>query len=76
MPAYNGTWPPTVARMKGSERAFAQALSLLLQLLHLALRDTPEVEEQTAGGGRLAGVDVADDHQVDVELLFAHLVSI
>merc|ERR1719484_289910 len=40
-----------------SERRLAEALSLLLQLLHLTLWDTAQLKEQTSSGGGLAGVD-------------------
>jgi hypothetical protein len=43
-----------------------------LQLLELTLRDTAELEEQTAGGGRLAGVDMAADHNGQMFLSFRH----
>jgi hypothetical protein len=33
------------------------------------LVDTTALVDQVAGRGRLAGVDVADDHDVDVRLL-------
>ena len=33
------------------------------------LVNTTALVDQVAGGGRLAGVDVADDDQVDVNLL-------
>merc|ERR1711939_907571 len=45
------------------EGALAELLSLGLELLHLTLGDTSELEEQATGGGRLSRVDVAtDDH--------------
>merc|ERR1711977_709466 len=43
------------------EGSLTDALGLFLELLHLTLRDTPKLEEQTTGGGRLSRVDVAAD---------------
>ena len=55
------------------EGRLAQALGLGLQLLHLTLRDTAQLEEQAAGGGRLARVDVAaDDNGHVVFLVVTH----
>ena len=51
------------------ERLLAESLSLGLQLLKLALRDTPQLENQAAGGGRLAGVDMAADDNGQMLLL-------
>mmetsp|Transcript_44767 Transcript_44767/g.111447 ORF Transcript_44767/g.111447 Transcript_44767/m.111447 type:complete len:494 (-) Transcript_44767:32-1513(-) len=51
------------------ERRLAQTLGLGLELLHLTLRDTAKLEEEAAGGGRLAGVDVAADDNRHVVLL-------
>ena len=50
-------------------------LGLLLELLDGPLVDATALVDQVAGGGRLAGVDVADDHDVDVNLLLNHLVG-
>lgn len=41
----------------------------LLELLDGTLVDTAALVDQVTGGGRLARVDVADDHDVDVSLL-------
>ena len=46
--------------------------SLLLKPLDHTLVDTSKLVDQVAGGGRLAGVDVANDHDVDVGLLLTH----
>ena len=43
-----------------------------LQLLELTLRDTAELEEQTASSGRLAGVDMAADDNRQMFLSFRH----
>ena len=51
-------------------------LGLLLELLDGPLVDTTALVDQVAGGGRLAGVDVANDHDVDVNLLLNHLVGL
>ena len=54
----------------------AGLLGLLLELLDGPLVDATALVDQVAGGGRLAGVDVADDHDVDVNLLLNHLVGL
>jgi len=46
--------------------------SFLLEPLDHTLVDTTKLVDQMAGGGRLARVDVANDHDVDVGLLFTH----
>mmetsp|Transcript_16114 Transcript_16114/g.34287 ORF Transcript_16114/g.34287 Transcript_16114/m.34287 type:complete len:332 (+) Transcript_16114:985-1980(+) len=51
------------------EGRLAQTVSLSLQLLHLTLGDTAELEEKAAGGGRLTRVDVAADDNRHVVLL-------
>ena len=45
---------------------------LLLELLDGSLVDSSALVDQVAGGGGLAGVDVADDHDVDVDLFLPH----
>jgi len=44
----------------------------LLELLDGTLVNTTALVDQVSGGGRLAGVDVADDNDVDVELFLTH----
>ncbi|BAS82590.1 Os03g0177966 [Oryza sativa Japonica Group] len=44
----------------------------LLEPLDHTLVDTSKLVDQMARGGRLAGVDVANDHNVDVRLLLTH----
>ena len=51
------------------EGALAQALGLGLELLELALRQPAELEDEAAGGGALAAVDMAADHDGEVLLL-------
>ena len=53
----------------------AGLLGLLLELLDGPLVDATALVDQVAGGGRLARVDVANDHDVDVNLLLDHLVG-
>ena len=43
------------------ERALAELGSLLLELLDGTLVDTTALVDQVTRGGRLAGIDVADD---------------
>ena len=45
---------------------------LLLELLDGSLVDTSALVDQMTSGGGLAGVDVADDDNVDVSLLLTH----
>ena len=54
------------------ERALARLLGLLLELLDGPLVDTSAPVDQVTSGGGLAGVDVADDDNVDVSLLLTH----
>jgi len=42
----------------------------LLELLDGTLVDTTALVDQVTGGGRLAGIDVADNDDVDMGLLF------
>ena len=46
---------------------------LLLKLLDRSFIDTPKFINQMTGCRRLPGVDVADNHQVDVRLFLTHL---
>jgi hypothetical protein len=46
--------------------------SLLLKPLDHTLVDTSKLVDQVASGGRLARVDMSDDHNVDVRLLLTH----
>jgi hypothetical protein len=48
-------------------------LSFLLELLDGSLVDAAALVDEMAGGGRLAGVDVTDDDNVDVNLLLRHV---
>jgi hypothetical protein len=55
------------------EGALAELSGFLLELLNGTPVDTTALVDQVAGRSRLAGVDVADDHDVDVSfLLLAH----
>ncbi len=47
-------------------------LGLLLELLDGPLVNAATLVDQMASGGRLARVDVANDHNVDVDLLLSH----
>ena len=48
-------------------------LSLLLELLDRSLIDTAALEDQVAGGGGLAGIDVTDDDDVELLLILGHI---
>ena len=48
---------------------------LLLKFLDGALVDASTLVNEVAGGGGLARVHVADDHDVDVDLLLPHAES-
>jgi len=50
------------------EGALAELSGLLLELLNGTLVDTTALVDQMTSGGRLAGVDVADNDDVDVGL--------
>ncbi len=45
---------------------------LLLELLDGSLVDSSALVDQVTGGGGLAGVDMANDHDVDVDLFLSH----
>lgn len=47
-------------------------LRFLLELLDRSLVDTAALVDEMAGGGGFPGVDVADNHDVDVSLLLRH----
>ena len=47
----------------------ARLLSLLLELLDGSLVDSSALVDKMSGGGGLAGVDMANDHDVDVNLI-------
>lgn len=53
-------------------RFLTHLCSSFLKLLQLSLIDAAALVDEVAGGGRLAAVDVSDDHHVDVSLLFHH----
>jgi len=54
------------------EGTLAEFGGFLLEFLDSTLVDTTALVDQMSGGGRLAGVDVADDDDVNVKLLFTH----
>jgi len=54
------------------ERALAKLGGFLLELLDGTLVNSTALVDQVTGGGRLAGVDVADNDDVDVRLLLTH----
>mmetsp|Transcript_1725 Transcript_1725/g.4763 ORF Transcript_1725/g.4763 Transcript_1725/m.4763 type:complete len:459 (+) Transcript_1725:159-1535(+) len=58
------------------EGALAHLGGLLLELLDRALVDAAALVDQVARGRRLARVDMADHHDVDVSLLLAHCVLV
>jgi len=51
------------------ERTLAEFGSFLLELLNGTLVDTTALVDQVTSGGRLAGIDVADNDNVDVSLV-------
>merc|ERR1719278_1935660 len=51
------------------EGALAHLLRLLLELLNGSLVDSSALVDKMSGGGGLAGVDMANDHDVDVYLI-------
>jgi len=54
------------------ERRLAKLSSLLLELLDGTLVDTAALVDQVTGGGGLAGVDVANDDDVNVNFFLTH----
>ena len=58
------------------EGSLAGLLGLLLELLDGPLVNTTTLVDQMTSGGRLAGVNVADDNNVDMSLFLAHLVLV
>lgn len=55
------------------EGTLAHFLSLLLELLNGTLVDTTALVDQVTGGGGLAGIDVSNHDNVDVNLFLAHV---
>ena len=55
------------------ERGLAHLGGLLLELLDDTLVNATALVDQVAGGGRLARVDVADDHDGHVFQFFSHI---
>lgn len=52
------------------ERTLSELSSLLLELLDGTLVNTTTLVDHVTSGGRLAGIDVADNDDVDVATLF------
>ena len=57
------------------EGALAGLLGLLLELLDGPLVNATALVDQMTSGGRLAGVDVTDDDNVDMSLFLTHVES-
>ena len=57
------------------EGALAGLLGLLLELLDGPLVNSTALVDQMTSGGRLAGVDVTDDDNVDMSLFLTHVES-
>jgi len=55
------------------ERTLTEFLGLSLELFDGTLVDTTALVDQVTGGGRLAGIDVANHDQVNVSLILTHL---
>ncbi|PKI74625.1 hypothetical protein CRG98_004952 [Punica granatum] len=54
------------------EGSLVHLSSLLLEPLNYTLVNTSKLVDQVTSGGRLARVDVADDHNVNVDLFLTH----
>jgi len=54
------------------ERGLSELGSLLLELLDGSLVDTTTLVDQVSGGGGLSRVDVSNDNDVNVNLIFTH----
>lgn len=50
--------------------------SFLLELLNGSLVDSTAFVDQMAGGGGLARIDVADNHDVNMNLFLTHVVNL
>merc|ERR1719470_169114 len=57
------------------ERSLARLLGLLLELFDGPLVDATALVDQVTGGGGLAGVDVANNNNVNVDLFLSHYRS-
>jgi len=57
------------------EGAFPHLLGFLLELLNRSLVNPSALVDQVAGGGRLARVDMSNDDNVNMSLLFTHGVG-
>jgi len=55
-----------------SEGGLAETVGFLLELLHLTLGDTSELEEKATSGGRLAGIDVTANNDGQMFLSVSH----
>lgn len=66
----------SVLKLNGRPGVAGTNLSgFLLELLDGSLVDSTALVDQMAGGGGLAGVDMANDHDVDVGLFLSHCCS-
>ena len=57
------------------ERGLTKLGSFLLELLNGTLVNATALVDQVTSGGGLARVDMADDHDVDVNLFLSHVVG-
>jgi len=57
------------------ERALVHLSSLLLKALDHSLVDTPQLVNEMTSGSGLAGVDMSNDHDIDMRLLLSHLAE-
>lgn len=56
-----------------SERILTESLGLILELLHFTIGNAAKFKDESAGGGRLAGIDMATDDDRNVLLSLSHL---
>lgn len=56
------------------ERTLSKLISLLLELLDGSLIDTTALVDKMTGSGRLTGIDVTDDNEVNVSLFLSLLL--
>ncbi|EEQ36353.1 elongation factor 1-alpha [Clavispora lusitaniae ATCC 42720] len=56
------------------ERTLTQFSGFLLELFNSSLVNTTTLVNQVTGGGRLTGIDVTDNNDVDVSFLLTHCV--
>ncbi len=71
-PAHSCAAQISESQVKGRVVPSTNLSGFLLELFDGSLVDSSTLVDQVSGGGGLAGVDMANDHDVDVGLFFSH----